>query len=64
MLDRGALLSRYRFEWPVFDAAFFALSVRWLMLAVAVAGAAWLILGALGRRRDARALTKVTEETV
>jgi HupE / UreJ protein len=64
MLDRGALLSRYRFEWPVFDAAFFALSVRWLMLAVGVAAGAWLLFGVLGRRRGSRALTEVTEETV
>jgi HupE/UreJ protein len=64
MLDRGALLSRYQFQWPVFDAAFFALSIRWLMLAVGVAGVAWLVFVVLGRRREARALTEVTEETV
>jgi uncharacterized membrane-anchored protein YitT (DUF2179 family) len=64
MLDRGALLSRYRFEWPVLDAAFFALSIRWLMLGVVVAGAAWLVFGIVDRRRGSRQLTEVTEETV
>jgi hypothetical protein len=50
--DRLALLRRYPFEWPVFDAAFFALLVRWLMLAVALAAVSWAISGAWGRRRQ------------
>jgi hypothetical protein len=51
MIDRATLLRRYQFEWPVFDAMFFALLLRWMMLAVVVGGAAWLIFGVFGARR-------------
>jgi len=51
MIDRATLLRRYQFEWPVFDATFFALLLRWMMLAVVLAGAAWLIFGVFGARR-------------
>jgi hypothetical protein len=51
-LDRYSTLSRFQFEWPVLDAAFFVIVLRWLMLLVAVAGVAWLIFGVLGRRDD------------
>jgi len=52
MLDRGSQLIRYRFEWPVFDAAFFALFLQWMMIAVALAGLAWLVFGVFGLRTD------------
>jgi HupE / UreJ protein len=48
-LDRYSTLSRFQFEWPVLDAAFFVIVLRWLMLLVALAGVAWLIFGVLGR---------------
>jgi len=48
MLERGSQLVRYRFEWPVFDAAFFALFLQWTMIAVALAGLAWLLFGVFG----------------
>jgi hypothetical protein len=51
MTDRFALLRRYPFAWPVLDAAFFALLLRWTMLAVALGAVAWLIFGVLGSRR-------------
>ena len=50
MLERGSQLVRYRFEWPAFDAAFFALFLQWMMIAVALAGLAWLIFGVFGLR--------------
>ncbi len=50
MLDRGSQLILYRFEWPVFDAAFFALFLQWMMIAVALAGLAWLVFGVFGLR--------------
>jgi hypothetical protein len=50
LLERGGQLVRYRFEWPVFDAAFFALFLQWTMIAVALAGVAWLIFGVFGLR--------------
>ena len=42
MLDRGAALGRYQYHWPSFDAAFFALALRWLIVAVALAALAWI----------------------
>jgi hypothetical protein len=51
-LDRYSTLSRFQFEWPVLDAAFFVIVLRWLMLLVALAGVAWLIFGVLGRRGE------------
>ena len=57
-IDRYAVLSRFRFEWPVVDAAFFVIVLRWMMVAVALAGVAWLIFGVFGRR----AATTITAE--
>jgi HupE / UreJ protein len=54
MTDRFALLRRYQFEWPVLDAAFFALLLRWVILAVVLAGIAWLVFGVFGARRQRR----------
>jgi HupE / UreJ protein len=52
LLERGSQLILYRFEWPVFDAAFFALFLQWMMIAVALAGLAWLVFGVFGLRTD------------
>jgi uncharacterized membrane-anchored protein YitT (DUF2179 family) len=50
--ERYAELSKFPFEWPVLNAAFFAVLLRWLMIAVALAGVVW-VWGVLrqGRRR-------------
>src|SRR5271154_5119748 len=53
MIDRGEILARFRFQWPVMDAAFLASLLRWLMAAVALAGLVWLV-SVLGRLRAAR----------
>jgi len=53
MIDRGEVLARFRFQWPVIDAAFLASLLHWLMALVAIAGALWLIT-VLGRLRAAR----------
>jgi hypothetical protein len=50
MTERGSLLAQYKFEWPVFDLAFLDLLLRWSMLAVGLAGVAWVIFGVLGKR--------------
>jgi hypothetical protein len=42
-LDRWSLLRQFRFEWPVFDLAFWAAAMRWGMVAVVLAGLYWLI---------------------
>jgi hypothetical protein len=51
LTERYGDFRRYRIEVPVFDAAFFAALLRWMMLAVIAAGAAWLIFGVFGQRR-------------
>jgi len=43
MLDRGAILREYRFQWPVLDAALLASTLRWLMLILLLAGLVWLL---------------------
>lgn len=43
MLERGDQLRQFRFEWPTLSVALLAMAVRWLMLLLVVAGAAWLI---------------------
>ena len=63
MTDRFALLRRYQFEWPVFDAAFFALLLRWVILAVVLAGIAWLVFGVFGVRRQRNARTAAPVES-
>jgi len=57
MIDRGAALAQYRFEWPALDAAFGAALLRALMVLVIVAGAAWL-LSLFTRGGAARAVTR------
>ena len=49
MIDRGQQLLRYQFELPAFDASFFPMLMRWLIVVVAVA-AVWLISGLVGSR--------------
>ena len=63
MTERGSLLAQYKFEWPVFDLAFLDLLLRWSMLAVGLAGVAWLIFGVFGKRlRSSRQTTSTYPE--
>jgi len=61
MIDRGARLWLYQFQWPAIDAALMVFVLRWLILAVAVAGVGWLILTVVrtfsGPRTVARTLS-------
>ena len=52
MVDRGTDVSRFRVHWPVFDAAFAAKAVSWLLLAV-IAATVFVLLRAVTRRVDA-----------
>jgi hypothetical protein len=52
LLERGGRLMLYRFQWPVLDAAFFALLLQWMMIVVALAGLAWLVFGVFGMRLE------------
>jgi hypothetical protein len=45
MTERGSRLAQYQFAWPAFDLAFLDLLLRWAMVAVGLAGVAWLIFG-------------------
>jgi hypothetical protein len=47
--DRYNLLLQYQFVWPVIDAAFLAVVVRWLMVLVVLVGAGWVIRGWVDR---------------
>jgi hypothetical protein len=49
MTERGSRLAQYQFEWPALDVGFLDLLLRWSMLAVGVAGVAWLILGVFAK---------------
>jgi hypothetical protein len=42
MLDRGARLQQFQFEWPAFDAALLALLLRWLLIFLVLGGILWL----------------------
>jgi hypothetical protein len=53
MTDRYSQLSKFPFEWPVIDAAFLAVALRWAMVAVALAGVLWLV-GVLRQSRRRR----------
>jgi hypothetical protein len=53
MVERGAALLQYQFTPPAFTLMFLATLMRWLMLALIIAGTAWVLKGAfaaLGRR--------------
>jgi hypothetical protein len=54
MTERGGRLAQYKFEWPVLDLAFLDLLLRWAMLAVGLAGLAWVIFGVFAKRLRAR----------
>jgi hypothetical protein len=45
MTDRFDRLRQYRFEWPAIDAVLLLALTRWLIIAVAAAGAVWLAVG-------------------
>lgn len=43
MLDRGSVLRQFRFAWPVLDAAFLAVVLRWLLFFAILGGILWLL---------------------
>jgi hypothetical protein len=53
MIERYEQLSKFPFKWPVIDAAFLAVALRWAMLIVALAGAIWFV-GVLRHSRGRR----------
>lgn len=49
MSARATELSAYHFQWPNFDAATLAVSMRWLMLLLIIVTAGWALLGVYRR---------------
>jgi hypothetical protein len=49
MGERARQLVMYQFQMPAFDAVFFLMVVRWLIVLTIAAAAAWLISGLVGR---------------
>jgi len=47
LTERADVLRRFRFEWPLVDAAFLAGAMRWMMLLVVAAALYWLVFGVL-----------------
>jgi HupE / UreJ protein len=43
MTERWGILRQFRFEWPAFDLAFWAIALRLAMVAVAIAAVIWLV---------------------
>jgi HupE / UreJ protein len=52
LTERGQQLMRYQFQLPAFDASFFLMVVRWLIVLTIAAAAAWLISGLVGRAQQ------------
>jgi hypothetical protein len=66
MTERIHVLRQYTFTWPSLDAALLAALARWLMLAVALGGALWLLwrlAGGLGAGQPADAGKAAGEES-
>ena len=55
MIDRGSQLLRYQFTLPAFDAAFFVLVLRWMIIALVLAAAGWVFSGLRNQRRRSEA---------
>src|SRR4029453_12196980 len=53
--ERAERLRRFRFEWPLINAALLAVALRWLMVIVFLAGVVWLVSVALRHRAARRA---------
>jgi hypothetical protein len=49
MSERASQLTAYSFQMPVLDYVFFASLLRWLMLAVIIGSALWLLVRVYGR---------------
>ena len=64
MLDRGSGLLQYRLTMPVLGLSFAATLLRWVMLALIIVGAMWILRGAFGalaRRHPTPAAGGATE---
>jgi len=62
MLDRGALLRQYHFQWPPIDAGFALSVMRTLMLLLIAIGLGWLLSGGVRRLAGRGAVGEVRAE--
>jgi len=62
MMDRGARLSGYRFQWPEINAALLATALHWLMVVVILIALAWLASVIFPARLGGRATRKAPPE--
>ncbi len=58
MTERWEKLSQFRFEWPAFDAAWWAVALRWLVVIVLLVGLMWLISAWTRHRAERNAQSK------
>ena len=49
MIDRANHLRQFAFQWPAFNAAQWASAMRWMMLALMLAGLLWVLSRVLGK---------------
>jgi uncharacterized membrane-anchored protein YitT (DUF2179 family) len=52
MIDRWGQLRQFRFQWSEMNAAFLAAAMRWMMVAIVLAGLVWLVSLALSKKRS------------
>jgi len=66
MLDRGARLSQFQFQWPSLHADLIASVLWWMMLFVAAAGLIWTVIALLShrRRRNSQGLSVPTPRSL
>jgi hypothetical protein len=63
LTERSQQLMRYQFQVPAFDASFFLMLVRWLIVLTIAAAAAWLISGLFGRQPYNAEIAENAEKT-
>jgi HupE / UreJ protein len=58
MIDRADRLRQFDWEWPALNAALMASAMRWMMVALVLAGAVWLLSRFLNRKSAAAVESK------
>jgi hypothetical protein len=59
MIDRGTVLSQYRFEWPTVNLVLLAIAMRGLMALLILAGLGWLLWIGIQDRFDLASARKL-----
>ena len=64
MLERGARLSQFQFQWPSVNAAVLAAILWWMMLLAVASGLVWMVMAVLSHRRRRDREGAVTPDTL